>query len=145
MACYHFTMKLDRKPDKTPVGASVHLDYINRDGKFKDIDLKRELAEQTYSGQMLCPPMTQDTESVSTLYRSIYGSILHNGIGVELSDKASRETIQIALVLAQKKYGNTLDIRGNAGFKGCVLNAARDMALPITFTDPVLNACYAKL
>ena len=145
MACYHFTMKLDRKPDKTPVGASVHLDYINRDGKFKDIDLKRELAEQTYSGQMLCPPMTQDTESVSTLYRSIYGSILHNGIGVELSDKASRETIQIALVLAQKKYGNTLDIRGNADFKGRILTAARDMALPITFTDPMLNTCYAKL
>ncbi|MEN6384191.1 MAG: MobA/MobL family protein, partial [Phycisphaerales bacterium] len=45
MACYHFTIKPDKRPDDTPIAATEHIDYINRDGKFKDIDDKEPSIE----------------------------------------------------------------------------------------------------
>ena len=38
MASYHFTIKVDQKPDKTAISAATHADYINRDGSFQNID-----------------------------------------------------------------------------------------------------------
>ncbi len=40
MACYHFTIKTDRMKDGTRVDASEHTAYIERTGKFKDVDEK---------------------------------------------------------------------------------------------------------
>ena len=62
MACYHFTMKLDRKPDKTPVAAALHLEYIHRAGKFRNIDFRRAIEQQEYNGNMLCSPKEENTE-----------------------------------------------------------------------------------
>ncbi|WP_312203475.1 MobA/MobL family protein [Anaerospora hongkongensis] len=42
MACYHFTIKPDRRPDNTQISATDHADYINRAGKYKDIDEKEQ-------------------------------------------------------------------------------------------------------
>lgn len=39
MALYHFTVKNDKRPKtKTQISAVEHSDYINREGKFKNID-----------------------------------------------------------------------------------------------------------
>ena len=145
MACYHFTLKLDRKPDNTPVSAETHLDYISRDGRFTDLDFKRALAAQQFVGNMLCPVQTQDKEAVTSLYRSVFGSIIDNGIGIETSDKASVETIQIALAIAKQIYGNTLDVRGDTQFRARVLVAANEMDFPIHFNDEAMNAQYLKM
>lgn len=40
MACYHFTIKTNEKPNGGCVDAANHADYINREGKYKDIDNK---------------------------------------------------------------------------------------------------------
>ena len=145
MACYHFTVKLDRKPDKMPVGAETHLDYIHREGRFANLDIKRALAEQKFSGNMLCPVQTQDKEAVAPLYRSMYGSIIDNGVGIELSDRASLETVQVALAVARKKYGDTLAVSGTTKFKARVLVAADEMEYPIRFADPVMQKQYEKM
>lgn len=42
MASYHFTIKTDLKPDGTAVSASVHAEYVNREGKYTKIDQVRE-------------------------------------------------------------------------------------------------------
>jgi hypothetical protein len=46
MACYHFTIKPDKRPDNSQISATEHVDYINRNGKFKDIDEKEQTLEQ---------------------------------------------------------------------------------------------------
>lgn len=46
MASYHFIIKTDRKPDGTKVSASDHADYNNREGRFQDIDARREYQYQ---------------------------------------------------------------------------------------------------
>lgn len=145
MACYHFTMKLDRRPDNSPVKAETHLDYINREGKFKDIDFERSIKEQEFVGNMLCPVETKNNEGITKLYRSLYGSLIDNGIGIESSDKASVETLQISLALAMKKYGDTLTVNGTTEYKARILVAASEMDLPVTFTDEVMNSQYIKL
>lgn len=145
MACYHFTLKLDRKPDNTAVSAETHLDYINRAGKFKDIDLKRALQEQEFTGNMLCPVVKHNQEGITTLYRSAYGSIINNGVGIETTKKASLETLQISLALARKQYGDTLSVEGTTKFKARVLVAAAEMDYPIHFHDADMEAQYKKM
>ncbi len=145
MACYHFTMKLDRKPDKTPVNAAMHLEYIHRTGKFKNIDFRRAIELQEFSGNMLCPPKEENTEAVRRLYQSVYGSLIDNGIGIEASDGASVETLQIALSLATKKYGSLLNVSGSTEYKARVLVAASEMDLNVTFTEDAMNHEYSKL
>ena len=145
MACYHFTMKLDRKPDKSPVAAALHLEYIHRTGKFKNIDFRRAIELQKFSGNMICPPKREDSEAVRKLYQSVYGSLMDNGIGIEASDGASIETLQIALSLGMKKYGSVLDVQGSVDYKAKVLVAASEMDLPVTFTDETMNHEYLKL
>ena len=145
MTCYHFTMKLDRKPDKSPVKAETHLDYINRDGQFKDIDFERAIKEQQFVGNMLCPPLPQNKEGVKTLYRSLYGSVIDNGIGIESSDKSSIETLQLSLALAKKQYGSNLDVQGSTDYKAKIIVAASEMDMPVTFVDEMMNKQYHKL
>ena len=145
MACYHFTMKLDQRPDKTPVAAATHLDYINRVGKFKNIDFRHAIEAQQFSGNMLCPKETHNSETVKRLYQSVYGSIMDNGIGIESSDDASVETLQIALVLAMKQYGSTLNVQGDIAYKARVLVAASEMDLPVKFTEEAMITQYRKL
>ena len=36
MASYHFRIKSDKKSDGSRVSASVHVDYISRQGKYKN-------------------------------------------------------------------------------------------------------------
>ena len=55
MASYHFTIKVDQKPDKTTISAATHADYINRDGSFQNIDFKQEIEAQILSGCILRP------------------------------------------------------------------------------------------
>lgn len=40
MACYHFTIKADKTKDGTRISASEHTDYIERNGKYENIDDK---------------------------------------------------------------------------------------------------------
>jgi hypothetical protein len=141
MACYHFSIKTDKKPDGTQIAATDHIDYVNREGKFKNIDLEREAATQQFQGNFLCKPGEMQTtkNEDDLLYRSIYGSIMENSKGIETSIRSSVETMYIALSLAVKKYGNELQVEGSTDFKAKMIIAANEMNLPIKFSDPLME------
>ena len=42
MAMYHFTVKPDRKPSGQRIKAVDHSEYIDREGRYKDIDEERK-------------------------------------------------------------------------------------------------------
>ena len=150
MACYHFCLKVDRKPDKTAISAATHADYINRDGSFANIDFQRELKAQTFSGCVLVPAhrlrlhKTAD-KAPKYLYRSIYGSIMETSRGIEFTQEASTETKQIALALARHRYGEKLDLTGPLNEVVSLLHAGRDMDYPVEFSNPAINKNYLRL
>ena len=43
MACYHFRIKSDKKPNGMSVSAADHIAYMNRDGRYRNIDHQQEL------------------------------------------------------------------------------------------------------
>lgn len=149
MACYHFTIKADKKPTGTQISAKEHIDYVIREGKYQNIDQERALKEQQFQGNAICPTaMGQDNKmgkKLSPLYRSLYGSIADNGHGLETSAGASVETMHIALALAGKKYGNELSVEGSAEYKAKIIVAATELDLPIHFADPTMEQQHLKL
>lgn len=48
MALYHLSLKVNKHNTKTVKGKD-HADYINREGKFKDVDEKNILKTQTFT------------------------------------------------------------------------------------------------
>lgn len=156
MANYHFTIKVDRKPDKTAISAASHADYINRDGSFANIDFKRELDTQVRSGCILAPIDKKHmqksfrnangrTVKSRFLYRSIYGSIKETSQGIEYTQGASTETMQIALALAKSRYGENLSLTGPINEIASVLRAGQAMDYPVHFSTPAINNSYQKL
>ena len=156
MASYHFTIKVDRKPDKTVISAASHADYINRDGSFANIDFKRELDAQVRSGCILAPVdrnrlpkgfrnANGRTVKSRYLYRSIYGSIKETSQGIEYTQGASTETMQIALALAKSRYGENLSLTGPINEIASVLRAGQAMDYPVFFSTPAINNSYQKL
>ncbi len=156
MANYHFTIKVDRKPDKTAISAASHADYINRDGSFANIDFKRELDTQVRSGCLLAPAdknrlpkrfHNAKGRSIQSryLYRSIYGSIKETSQGIEYTQGASTETRQIALALAKSRYGENLSLTGPISEIASVLRAGQAMDYPVIFSTPAINNSYQKL
>ena len=157
MASYHFTIKVDQKPDKTTISAATHADYINRDGSFQNIDFKREIESQIISGCILRPahlsaktynpsplslPRNKDTKF---LYKSIYGSILETDNGIEYTDGASTETKQIALALAKHRYGEKLALSGPLSEITSILRAGQEMDYPVEFASNAINSNYQRL
>ena len=53
MAMYHFTIKTDKKPDGTKISALIHTEYINRENKYKDYDLKNEIFQQEFKNSII--------------------------------------------------------------------------------------------
>lgn len=157
MASYHFTIKVDQKPDKTAITAATHVDYINRDGSFQNIDFKREIDAQVLSGCLLRPASLAkkqrnphsatllQNKDAKFLYKSVYGSILETANGIEYTDGASQETKQIALALAKHRYGNELDISGPLSEVTSILRAGQDMDYPVQFSSHAINKNYQKL
>ena len=157
MASYHFTIKVDQKPDKTTISAATHADYINRDGSFQNIDFKREIESQILSGCILRPahlsakaykpsplslPRNKDAKF---LYKSIYGSILETANGIEYTDGASTETKQIALAIAKHRYGDKLALTGPLSEISSILRAGQAMDYPVEFASNAINRNYQRL
>ena len=157
MASYHFTIKVDQKPDKTTISAATHADYINRDGSFQNIDFKREIEAQILSGCILRPahlsakaykpsplslPRNKDAKF---LYKSVYGSILETANGIEYTDGASTETRQIALALAKHRYGDKLALTGPLSEISSILRAGQAMDYPVEFASNAINSNYQRL
>lgn len=138
MACYHFRLKTDKKPSGLRVSAIEHLSYIHRAGKYQNID-QRDLMNQgvksyaNYLGGHF--PILSLPNHPVLLYNSPFGKIKLDAKGVHASDRASIETEAIALLVAQKIFGDELDVHGDARFERDVIGISRDLELGVHFTD----------
>lgn len=146
MACYHFTIKLDKNPDGSKVSAVAHVEYIDREGKYKDYDNEQSKPQEIFQNSMAGDSPIENTLNESTLlYHSPFGSIMRTKDGIAVSDGASAETTAIALAITAKLYSGKLQLNGTNTFKAQVLVVAKEMDLPLHFADIHLEKKYKEM
>lgn len=138
MACYHFRIKSDKKPNGMSVSAADHIAYMNRDGRYRNIDHQQELRSgrrdygNFFTGEHPILPLPKQ---LTLLYSSPYGKIVLDEQGVHVSKNASADTQAIALLTAQRIFGDELSVHGSEKFADETLATVRDMELGIHFRD----------
>lgn len=146
MACYHFTIKTDKKPDGSRVAAGTHVEYIAREGKYQDYEKEITANKLIFKNSMHGDVAIEATETKDRLlYKSPFGSILRKSDGIYLSNNASIETCAIALGITQKLYGGSLTLAGSDTYKAQILVAANEMDLPLQFADYTLQKKYTHM
>ena len=102
MASYHFRVKSDRKSDGTKISASVHVDYIQRQGKYNN-----EGAEKNFENNLITGGEKIFGNETFPLYLTDdFGKIISMPRGLEVNGKSSPITISVALMLAKNLYKN---------------------------------------
>jgi hypothetical protein len=146
MACYHFTLKHDRKPNGAKVSAVTHVEYIDREGKYKDYDQSQNNTQSLFKNSILGDkPIENTLQESMLLYHSLFGSIMRTKDGITVSDGSSVETVAIALAITENLYGGKVHLNGTDTFKGQVLVAANEMDVPLHFADLTLEKKYIKM
>ena len=146
MASYHFRLKSDKKPNGMRVLSTDHIAYVRREGKFRDIDSRRILQIGSYKNTIYgTHPIIALPKKPMLLYSSPYGNIKLDASGIHVSHRASAETQAIALSVAQKIFGDELDVQGDTSFVRSLLIAERDLSLGVHFLDTDLERENEKL
>ena len=103
MACYHFRIKSDKKSDGSRVSASVHVDYISRQGKYKNegTDLNTESNLISFAGNK-----NFGDDSFPLYLTDDFGKIYNTKKGLQVNGKYSPTTLAIALTLAKNISDN---------------------------------------
>ncbi|MGN0950126.1 MAG: MobA/MobL family protein [Mitsuokella sp.] len=144
MALYYFTIKNDKKPGKfgTPIKATEHASYIERQGKYENIDEKDPKNQEN----VITTEGIKDAVEGNTLllYDSPFGSITNTKKGLVITDDPSPDTIAIAMMVAQRKMPGPLVIRGSELFQAKCVHAALVANLPVSFADENLQAIFEK-
>lgn len=142
MASYHFRVKSDRKSDGTKISASVHVDYIQRQGKFND-----EGAEKNNENNLITAREKIFGNETFPLYLTDdFGKIITTPVGLEVNGKSSPTTVSIALMLAKNLYKNQpLEIKGSKKFCEKVLKVAVENNLGVKFADENLQKKFENL
>lgn len=81
-------------------------------------------------------------DSVSRRGTLIYGNktgIRDDGEKITIYNKTADENLEQALILAAKKYGKNLNIKGDLKFKQQVVRVASNAALDVVFDDPLME------
>ena len=142
MASYHFELKSDKKPNGVQIKAENHISYVNREGKFQNIDANMELRADVHSYRSTIVgthPILPLPKQPVLLYSSPFGKIKLDEQGIHVTKNASLETIGIALAAAQRIFGEELSLKGAEGFHESALVAVRDLHLDLHFTDAALE------
>lgn len=130
MALYHISLMKGKKSNGDHVQAVEHVKYINREEKYADADKEPE--------NMIKVPTREkpllDGKSVY-LYKSGFGNILSTAEGLRLSGMASSVTIGIAMQIANKIYGEKVELAGSHKFKEQAIRVAAEYNLSVHFTD----------
>ena len=146
MACYHFRIKTDKKPDGTTTAGAEHAEYIDREGKYKDIDEKRL---QAYGNDLIAgETLLGDFSGVQghiLLYTSPYGDITLTPNGIHTTEGASEQTVGIAMMLAEQIYDGKISIDGATEFKAKAIVASADLCLKISFEDTTFQNEFVKI
>ena len=136
MASFHFKIKSDKKSDGSRVSASIHVDYISRQGKFKNEGANKNPESNliTFAGQNIFD------ETFPLYLTDNFGKIYSTSQGLQVNGKYSATTLSIALTLA-KNISNKqpLIIFGSQKFKEKILASAVDAELDIKFADQILQ------
>lgn len=142
MASYHFRVKSDRKSDGTKISASVHVDYIQRQGQYKN-----EGAEKNNENNLITAEEKIFGNETFPLYLTDdFGKIISTPRGLEVNGKSSPTTVSVALMLAKNLYKNQpLEIKGSKKFCDKVLQSAVENDLEIKFADEKLQKKFEKL
>ena len=138
MACYHLRIKTDKKPDGMKVSATEHVDYLHRDGKYRDADVRDDLrtGERDFKNLVTGEsPILSLPKKRVLLYSSPFGKIILAQDGIRVSRHASPETTAIALAVAQKIFGDELAVNGHEKFCADCLAVERDLQMGLHFRD----------
>ncbi len=137
MACFYFRLKTDKKPNGMRISSASHVSYVNREGRFRNIDNVQEMgANKSYKNFLSGDhPIMKLPEKPMLLYSSPFGKIKLDAMGVHVSHHASIETTAIALSVAQKIFGDEVVVHGSAKFEEQLLAASRDLALGAHFAN----------
>lgn len=121
LAIFRFEIKTDTKKTGDKISATKHVDYINREGKYKDIDQK-DLEKMATENYITGPNILEHQPGAEIiLYSSPFGVIKQDDQGIKVSRQASNQTIAIALLLSQKIYGENISLHGDDRFiDGCI-------------------------
>ena len=141
MAMFHFRLKSDKKPNGTSISAVQHVDYIQREGRFKNIDQLQD--NNTFVGNFISSTEIKDAFGGrdALLYKTDdFGSIKNSSQGIEVTENASPTTLSIALMLADETMNHQpLILNGSKNFKKSILEAAVQSDLHISFSDKRLQ------
>lgn len=138
MALYHFTVKNDKRPkDRERISAVKKIEYINREGRYKNVDQKRA-EDQNNLITVSAKESTADGRK-ALLYGSPFGKIFNTERGLAVTQSPSSETISIALMIAKEMMGEPLKIYGSASFKRKCIHTAVLCDLPISFEESVMQ------
>lgn len=134
MALYHFTVKTDKRTkDEKRINAVDKIAYINREGKYADLDRKEARDQEN----LITSEKRTDAFFGKRLYlyTSPFGKILNMEKGLLLSERPSHDTIAIALMIAKESMGDPLIVNGSNRFKAKCVEAAVAADLPISFEN----------
>lgn len=79
------------------------------------------------------------TKKGTIILHSGKSAVRDDGDKLQVSRKATRESLREALQLAIARYGNRITVNGTASFKELVAQTAAAFRLPLTFADPSLE------
>ena len=137
MASYHFRIKSDKKADGKKVSAPIHVEYIQREGKYEREGVGKD--ERNFLMNVITSEKVKDIVegNFAPLYVSdLYGSIANTYKGIGISKNFSDITVLIALELAKNTMKNEpLIINGSKKFQSKVLNLAAQNELELSFQD----------
>lgn len=130
MASYHLNIKSDKRKNGTQVKASDHIHYIDRTGKFKNID-ERQIEKLSYQNTITgTAPILKLPPDEKILYESPFGNIKISQRGIFVSENASIETVAMAVKIASYVYDYQLSFSGNKKFKAKAVIAINGLDLP---------------
>lgn len=140
MALYHFTVKTDKKPSGMKVKAVEHARYIDREGKYKDLDDAKTFSENFIHG--LLKKNVLDGDEAMLLYESPYGNIMTNRKGLQITNNPSPETLAVALMISKRALGDTVVVEGSEKFKKRCVDAAAMAELDLKFADEKMQESF---
>lgn len=143
----HLHLKTDQRPDGSRIAAVEKIEYINRNGKYADIDEERLRQHDVFQHAIFASSaIERHLDSDQLLYDSPFGRIKQTTDGkIMVSNDASVETVAIALTVANRIYGEgKLILSGDRRFYGKSMVAGCEIDLPLHFEDSVIEAKYQR-
>ena len=129
------------------MSAVEKIDYINREGKYKDIDEERLREHDVFQHAIFSPnAIERHLERDQLLYESPFGKIKQTKDGkIMVSKNASVETVAIALTVVARVFGNEkLILEGDRRFEGKAIVAGSEIYLPLQFSDQSIDRIYQR-